>query len=127
MAFFTRVNMRVPILPIDENNSEQLTCHHRRHSSEPSTSGHNYHRQHTVKDNSNNTELINSRNENSIIHKLNRTNTSGITTTTINSTTSNTDVSKTIREVEENIDDDTNSGEPKRYEYVVDRVLGVEV
>lgn len=125
MAFFTRVNVSVPVLPTNENNTEQLTSQHRRHLSEPSTSGHSHHRVYSVRDNSSiNTELLSARMDNNISLKSIR----GNSIVTINGSSSNTDVSKTIREVDdENIADDGNNDEPKRYEYVVDRVLGVEV
>lgn len=91
MAFFTRVNLNVPVLPPEdsmcENLSSPLSIQHRRHTSEPVT-----------------TEYM--------VTKLGAQDVSNLTAqsdSVPNENTSNDDE------------------EPRRYEYVVDRVLGVEV
>ena len=107
MAFFTRVNLNVPVLPPNEpSTSSQMTNtnddlpspDHRRHASEPikSTKAHNQA----------NRKLsgpgINDRNSKILS----------------DNETTNSDSQK---------EGDEEDDEPKRYEYIVDRVLGVEV
>jgi hypothetical protein len=126
MAFFTRVNLNVPVLPPEELIFERNSVpgyDHRRYASEP------------VKTNSSRGIMIHNR----INRKCNGPSTATIIkvsapiSTSI--TTSGNRGSKILEEsteVEPPLIDsqkvlEEQEGEPKRYEYVVDRVLGVEV
>ncbi|XP_063991424.1 protein kibra isoform X2 [Diachasmimorpha longicaudata] len=112
MAFFTRVNLNVPVLPPDDQ--ESIHIQHKRHSSEPCT-GH-------ISRSITHTSAINS----TIISARIDTRESSKISTSVQVTTNGTDVNKSIRDITDDKSEETN-GEPKRYEYVVDRVLGVEV
>ncbi|XP_011503552.1 PREDICTED: protein kibra [Ceratosolen solmsi marchali] len=126
MAFFTRVNLNVPVLPADELTLERnlvLGQDHRRYASEP------------VKTSFSRSGAV----HNHVSRKI-----SGPSTTTIikvptiinTSIATNSDrSSKILRDVIKSEPQivggqkvtGEEDGEPKRYEYVVDRVLGVEV
>ncbi|XP_014232669.1 protein kibra isoform X1 [Trichogramma pretiosum] len=105
MAFFTRVNLNVPVLPPDETNNttndEMPPLDHRRYSSEPVKSTKIYN---------------NASRKSSGPAEASSDNHSKIAEDKVNQETS-TDKQPDVDE----------NGEPKRYEYVVDRVLGVEV
>lgn len=134
MAFFTRVNLNVPVLPPDESASDKNAVtgpDHRRYASEPSRTTNS---------------SANSRNASSQHNHASRkssgpaavTATSTTSTVTVTATVEKTSSTKIIRDpVDSNAvtqtgdaqktTPDEEDGEPKRYEYVVDRVLGVEV
>ena len=108
MAFFTRLSLNVPVLPPEENNSEgvPLLQSHRRHASEPSTS--------SAKSSSGTNSIS--------LAPSTRSRCASQTGGAIRKTP--TDAKP---ENEQTCEEKTNEDEPKRYEYVVDRVLGVEV
>ncbi|XP_020283351.1 protein kibra isoform X2 [Pseudomyrmex gracilis] len=143
MSFFTRVNLNVPVLPPDDLGTDSTcatTLHtHRRYASEPVISGHSI---------TNLTTRPNSVPGGNALSTLQRSDTSDQNTcvaTSINEEEiNNADKSvnaKSRSEVESNAQTSENcensetskstetngNEEPKRYEYVVDRVLGVEV
>lgn len=122
MAFFTRPINNMPSLPPEENSSERMCVpDHRRHASEPSR--------------------INPSRNPTYNHAIRKS--SGPSTSTIvevpsppqQAMTAKGDRNSKILESTASEVKDTDSqknvededGEPKRYEYVVDRVLGVEV
>ncbi|KAK0082818.1 hypothetical protein PV325_009790 [Microctonus aethiopoides] len=148
MAFFTRVNLNVPMLPPDDFNfdSSSSLIHHRRHASEPAIIGTSpsplragvYSVSKDVS--AINVALISARTEsgtttmiknnaNSVSTETNNINIKEPTTRVTNVAGGSTKVAdktnKIIDETEE--EKDETNGESKRYEYVVDRVLGVEV
>lgn len=148
MAFFTRVNLNVPMLPPDDFNfdSSSSLIHHRRHASEPAIIGSSpsplragvYSVSKDVS--AINVALISARTEsgtttmiknnaNSVSTETNNINIKEPTTRVTNVAGGSTKVAdktnKIINETEE--EKDETNGESKRYEYVVDRVLGVEV
>lgn len=134
MAFFTRINLNVPVLPPDESAVDKITLtgtDHRRYASEPSRTSSN---------------TASSRNASSQHNQASRKSSSPMVVTAT-STTSTVTVAAAIDKISSNqIERDPieinkvlqtgdpqkstteeEDGEPKRYEYVVDRVLGVEV
>lgn len=125
MAFFTRVNLNVPVLP-----NEEASCE----------SGPGYKRFDTDS-NSNKTIAQSIVLLNNASSKTNTNgHTSNVTTTTSKTSktnddrpTSDSDSNSVVRELERNEDhsqtipEGDETEEPKRYEYVIDRVLGVEV
>lgn len=133
MAFFTRVNLNVPVLPPED--SAEITVQHRRHASEPvggqaasvRTSIHGIREVSAV--NSSRTSANNAVHRSSVVGLPSSTNgpetrDSGVCT----NAAVTTDSSKQTVVLENPSDKPSDdSGEPKRYEYVVDRVLGVEV
>ena len=137
MAFFTRVNLNVPVLPPEDSleTNSVMSSDHRRYASEPSN----------VRP-CNFPSSLNQRSAQNNIKKINSISTSTTTASTCTSTnTSNgaspvepsassitEEVEKTESKNNQNNQNSENSensddSEPKRYEYVVDRVLGVEV
>ena len=124
MAFFTRVNLNVPVIPPDEamdKPSSALGHDHRRYASEPS-------------------RTTSSRSSSTHNHASRKS--SGPPTTNSEPPTSNVSVTRVLAEDQIERDpvkaeaaqpsdaqkpEDDKDGEPQRYEYVVDRVLGVEV
>lgn len=110
MAFFTRVNLNMPVLPPDDAESQ---IHHKRHSSEPSTVPQSRPITHPSAVNS---TMISARID---------TKESSKTGTSVQVTSNGTSMCQPISEITD--DKSEENGEPKRYEYVVDRVLGVEV
>ncbi|XP_050458439.1 protein kibra isoform X1 [Cataglyphis hispanica] len=147
MAFFTRVNLNVPILPPEDFGTDS-TCPaasytHRRYASEPITTTHGVINS-TMRPNSipGATTSSAARNNSSVADR----NASGIVITNVNEgeipVMKNTDKpvnakgrpessaqnSENESEVpSKSTEKNEGNGEPKRYEYVVDRVLGVEV
>lgn len=97
MAFFTRVSLNVPVLPPEESANEP---HHRRYASEPTTST---------------TKVSN----NFVSAQTKCASQPGVPQKTVSVDSKS--------EPEGSTEDKINDDEPKRYEYVVDRVLGVEV
>ncbi|KOX79441.1 Protein kibra [Melipona quadrifasciata] len=99
MAFFTRVNLNVPVLPPEDSLCENPSSpspsfiQHRRHASEPVT-----------------TEYM--------VNKLGAQGVLNLTLRSNSVPSGNASMVKT---------DENDGEEPRRYEYVVDRVLGVEV
>ncbi|XP_046624064.1 protein kibra isoform X1 [Neodiprion virginianus] len=165
MAFFTRVNLNVPVLPSEDLISENVTTlpslPHRRHMSEPASSQSVGVSKTNVYSVSNNllTNLTNNASAASSSGSAGTNNTSGAIKTNCATNKTNsvshipandsgiltaeklsqpsleTDSSNTqcqAGQTEVNVKSseeasESGSGEPKRYEYVVDRVLGVEV
>lgn len=163
MAFFTRVNLNVPVLPPEESltewavpvSSSTATILHRRHFSEPATSQsvlgagkfgvHNCSAQNCFP--SNPVSKSSSVGINSIVQSsaVSKKVTSAISNGdyTIDDTTATNNVKITLNAkgrscttvpgpesdqiIESSKSDEPSGDEPKRYEYVVDRVLGVEV
>lgn len=137
MAFFTRVNLNVPVLPPEDISSDfRSTSQHRRHASEPAISGSSsgpvtQSRVHGVtKDvSAANVALISARTDISSTCLSVSTTANGIPskepTISVTDVTCNTSDIVKISE-NEKASEETND-EPRRYEYVVDRVLGVEV
>lgn len=148
MAFFTRMNLNVPILPPEDFGTDS-TCPtasytHRRYASEPVTTTHGIINS-TMRPNSipGATASSAARNNSGIADR----NASGIVITNVNEdeipVMKNTDKPVNAKgRPESNAQNSENgesevpsksteknegNGEPKRYEYVVDRVLGVEV
>lgn len=116
MAFFTRVNLNVPILPpLDSPVDSNAPCgfppasaaQHRRHSSEP------------VANPSVSTCTTSTSTEEAAAT------TNGVLKAAEDASVNELESDRNGKE-EQNTDEN-NSGEPKRYEYTVDRVLGVEV
>ncbi|KOC61152.1 Protein kibra [Habropoda laboriosa] len=98
MAFFTRVNLNVPVLPPDDSLCENtssvspLPIQHKRHASEPVT-----------------TEF-----------RVTKLGVQGVSNSAVRS--------NSVPSGNASVSPEENDGEePRRYEYVVDRVLGVEV
>lgn len=146
MAFFTRVNLNVPVLPPEDAGSND-TCSavphmHRRHASEPVTSVHSATTNSTttrpnsvsgassaapksvvviVNANENEVAETNAKNKASVNAK-GRPTVAAVAVTESSAPSSENDESEVSKSDEKN-----GNGEPKRYEYVVDRVLGVEV
>ena len=135
MAFFTRVNLNVPVLPPEDSSSGELSVHHRRHASEPAGGQAASQRAsiHSIR------EIATSvlpRPATNAVHRSNVVNTSTLTNgpetrdtavcTNSATTMENAKQQTTNHESASDKPVDDN-GEPKRYEYVVDRVLGVEV
>lgn len=127
MAFFTRVNLNVPVLPPDESNPENslnTIPEHKKSGVETNCQNHN---SNPTRPNN----LPNSLNHRPSAHVIRKMASVG-TSTTLSNGSSPTEPTATVpEETEEEAaleaqksDDDS---EPKRYEYVVDRVLGVEV
>lgn len=173
MAFFTRVNLNVPVLPSEELMAENVTTvqllPHRRHMSEPASTQSVSVSKTNVYSVSNNllpnaTNIANAVTSTTITNSFaNKTNSDSSTkgnsavsatncaTTKINGENQNSidsDVTMTVNlgqssldkdnkqcqavqteddDKKESDDSESGGGEPKRYEYVVDRVLGVEV
>ncbi|XP_074111346.1 WW and C2 domain containing protein kibra isoform X1 [Cotesia typhae] len=141
MAFFTRVNLSVPVLPPDDSNSELSTIQYRRHTSDLANSG-DFSSQSQIganellKENAAiNTALINARTNSSIMKSNNKilvSSSNGMyeekpvdTHLAVNSTQVIEKSDKLIEGAEsDKTSENTNS---QRYEYVVDRILGVEV
>jgi len=142
MAFFTRVNLNVPVLPPEDVGSNgtcpAISHTHRRYASEPVTSVHSAIMNSTMRPNSvsgassavksgvvvdrsvvnvneNEVAEINTKNKASV-------NAKGRPTVESSAPSSENGESEVPKSSEKN-----GNGEPKRYEYVVDRVLGVEV
>ncbi|KAJ8679667.1 hypothetical protein QAD02_015454 [Eretmocerus hayati] len=118
MAFFTRVNLNVPVLPPDEHSSTEKTSNlvpdHRRHASEPSRTS------------------SSSRNPTQSNQVARKTSSASTGTTIQISSDGSSEIIKDhstdeAESTEAKKNEDGEDGEPKRYEYVVDRVLGVEV
>lgn len=136
MAFFTRVNLNVPVLPPEDLATDD-TCPaashtHRRYLSEPVTSVHGVAGSTTrpngipggsttfvVKNSGTATE----RNTNAIARNIEDEATAESGTQNTESDTSGA----SNKPVEKSGEKNGGNEEPKRYEYVVDRVLGVEV
>ena len=162
MAFFTRVNLNVPVLPTEESLTEWAvpvsssgpTILHRRHVSEPTNSQsilgagkfgvHHCSAQNCLPCNpssGSSSARTNSVSQNSAVSKKvtsviinGETTTDTTATNNVNITLNAKDRScATVPEPEsDQINESSKSNEasgeePKRYEYVVDRVLGVEV
>lgn len=155
MAFFTRVNSNVPVLPPEDLGADSNVCStathtHRRYASEPVTtiSAHNnYVANSTTRPNS---VPSGSSASSSTSKSGSVTMDRNVTTITISASVDEdivaaTNINKSVNtkgRPESSPPGSTNSegntaksteksnngnGEPKRYEYVVDRVLGVEV
>lgn len=151
MAFFTRVNLNVPVLPPEEFGAEGSTCSatshtHRKYASEPVTSAHGFTNSSTTRSNSvpggsalpisksgggvvdrnivvviaNEDEAALSNADSKSVNAKGRP--AAETTGARSSTAENGEREALPKSAEKN-----GNGEPKRYEYVVDRVLGVEV
>lgn len=145
MAFFTRVNLNVPVLPPEELGTEgtSVASHtHRKYASEPVTSAHGFINSSSTRPNNGGNALPATK---SGIADRNATNVAATITDEDEITLSNAD-SKSVntngrpaaemstrssengeRESLPKSAEKNGNGEPKRYEYVVDRVLGVEV
>lgn len=144
MAFFTRVNLSVPVLPPDDTNSELSTIQYRRHISDLANSG-DFSVQSQIgaskilKENAAiNTALINARTNSSMIKSNNaRTLVSAsnglheeknaVTNLASGSSKVVDKSNKLLEETENDKSSEDTDSNSKRYEYVVDRVLGVEV
>ncbi|XP_034952676.1 protein kibra [Chelonus insularis] len=148
MAFFTRVNLNVPVLPPDEIVIPEYlsVAHHKRHTSESSVSSYTsqirlglpYDAQ---KDNSAiNIALISARTHSGLTENtcgvsiLGTTNCvhekeslTSVSSVDIQETNDKKALSNLVKEVKSGNNSEDGNTEPKRYEYVVDRVLGVEV
>jgi protein KIBRA len=143
MAFFTRVNLNVPVLPPEDLGIDGTcpTVSHRRYLSEPISSVHGVVNS-TTRPNSvpggSTTFAVKSsgatadQNTNAIVRSIEdeTTNTNDKLTkdwSVAESNAKNTenDASETLKKSVEKSGE--KNEEPKRYEYVVDRVLGVEV
>ncbi|XP_067204662.1 protein kibra isoform X2 [Linepithema humile] len=141
MAFFTRVNLNVPVLPPEDVGSNG-TCSavphmHRRYASEPVTSVHSAITNSTTRPNSvsgassaakSGVVVTVNANENEVAETNAKNkasvNAKGRPTAAAESSAPSSENGES--EVPKSSDKNGN-GEPKRYEYVVDRVLGVEV
>lgn len=126
MAFFTRVNLNVPILPpMDSPVDSNAPCgfppapaaQHRRHSSEPAAN-----------------PSVSTSTSVATCTSSTSTDEAAATTNGVLKAADKAANGASVHELEsdrngkdEETPDDNNSGEPKRYEYIVDRVLGVEV
>ncbi|XP_058798936.1 protein kibra [Phymastichus coffea] len=120
MAFFTRVNLNVPVLPPDELMTEKTSVpnhEHRRHVSEPS-------------------RITSSKANSTHNHASRKSSVSSTSTSTETASTSSSSGDRNSKILIENESEaqivgckseEDEGGEPKRYEYVVDRNLGVEV
>lgn len=147
MAFFTRVNLNVPVLPPEDLGTEN-TCSavsHRRHASEPVYSEYATTRTGTHSVNSTTRpNSVPSGGTSTVKISVTDRNTSDVTSNisadipvissnkSMNTkgrlTESNAQNSENCEgEVTESSSEKNGNEEPKRYEYVVDRVLGVEV
>lgn len=151
MAFFTRVNSNVPVLPPDDlgNDACLITVQahtHRRYASEPvTTSGQSsYVANLTTEPSSISNEIYVSssaskhsdtmldQNASTVISAS--TDDDTVTPTNVNNMSANAkgrpiELSAPVSETDKDEIPESNekNGEPKRYKYVVDRVLGVEV
>ncbi|XP_014207758.1 protein kibra isoform X2 [Copidosoma floridanum] len=137
MAFFTRVNLNIPVLPPDEPPMDKLSPlnhDHRRYASEPcrttskstSTSTHN----HASKKSSGGTSstTMTTTTSNTTIITINSASTgAGDRNSKVLGDTVITENDVQSKDAGQKTEEDDEEGEPKRYEYVVDRVLGVEV
>ncbi|XP_033333541.2 WW and C2 domain containing protein kibra isoform X2 [Megalopta genalis] len=147
MAFFTRVSLNVPVLPPEDSTCENAlrpslpSSHHKRHASEPVTSETLV----TKVDAQSISNLVSrpntvpSGNVTAVRVDVSATNNESIvlnsaedsTNKTINSkgrpVASKIQCTKNGQTESPNSPEQNDSKEPRRYEYVVDRVLGVEV
>lgn len=143
MAFFTRVNLNVPVLPPEEVGTCPAAPHmHRRYASEPVTSIHSAITNSTTRPNSvsdassaaksgvvaDRSVVTVNANENEIAE------TNAKNKASVNAKGRPTAAAESSAPSSENGENEVpksseknGNGEPKRYEYVVDRVLGVEV
>lgn len=148
MAFFTRVNLTVPVLPPEDVGTDGTSCPapsshaHRRHSSEPVTSVHGVAGS-TTRPNSvpgasvtfaaRNGGAVTDRSTDAIVKSVEDGTTTAsnasdkLTTNTTENETSEARGQTKDKSAAEKPDEKNGNEEPKRYEYVVDRVLGVEV
>ena len=163
MAFFTRVNLNVPVLPPEDSMTESVvsvsssasTILHRRHVSEPANvqsilDGGKFGVHHSSAQNclplspingSSNARTNSVTQTSAVIKNVGSTIINGESATNITAETKNVNITVSLRDrscttvpeseseqMNENPKSDEASGEePKRYEYVVDRILGVEV
>ena len=147
MAFFTRVNLNVPVLPPEELGAESIcssTSHtHRKYASEPVTSA--FINSTTTRSNnisggsalpvtkSNSVTDRSATNVVAVIVNADEVALSNVDSKSVNAKgrpaveTEARSSENGEREVLPKSTEKNGNGEPKRYEYVVDRVLGVEV
>ncbi|XP_017794645.1 PREDICTED: protein kibra [Habropoda laboriosa] len=149
MAFFTRVNLNVPVLPPDDSLCENtssvspLPIQHKRHASEPVTTEFRVTKL-GVQGVSNSAVRSNSvPSGNASVVRTDATNNTIMVTNVAEDVPANSTNNKSVntkgRPLEANAYQENGQGEslkspeendgeePRRYEYVVDRVLGVEV
>jgi len=147
MAFFTRVNLNVPVLPpeelVTEGTCSATSSHtHKKYASEPVTSVYGFMNSSTTRPNVPSESVLPAttsggvadRNAANIIMIANEdevalsnvdsksVNAKGRSVETGARSSENGETEALSKSAEKN-----GNGEPKRYEYVVDRVLGVEV
>ncbi|XP_066594079.1 protein kibra [Prorops nasuta] len=144
MAFFTRVNLNVPVLPPEDVSTENVTAalmplpQHRRHASEPATCDSGSSKlggQETSSDSSSRSNSVSTGSALVVVKCTNSTQSfneilPNCNKKSVNSKGRPNELS--VRSTENGQEvakpkEENGNGEPKRYEYVVDRVLGVEV
>ncbi|CAK9821275.1 Protein kibra [Anthophora retusa] len=151
MAFFTRVNLNVPVLPPDDSLCENassvspLSIQHKRHASEPVTTEFRVTKlgAQGVSNSAVRSNSVPSGNASVVKTDGAATNNTTIVTNVAEDVSANSTNNKSVntkgRPLEANAyqengqgeslksPEDNDGEEPRRYEYVVDRVLGVEV
>lgn len=145
MAFFTRVNLNVPVLPPDDSaqdDSPAPSHDHRRYASEPSRPSSNSNSNSSSRGNGVQQPAANhtptaaaaatsvrktaDRNSKILRDSQDTGSATGATVVVVDGTANSNSVLVTAAAAAGTAAEDED-GEPKRYEYVVDRVLGVEV
>ncbi|XP_036141940.1 protein kibra [Monomorium pharaonis] len=148
MAFFTRVNVNIPVLSPEELGTEGAAAAlhtHKKHASEPVASAHGFVNSSSTRPNNVSIGSTLSVTKSNDITDRNATNVAATTINEAEVALSNADnksmnakgrpAAETSTRSSENGEreplpksaEKNGNGEPKRYEYVVDRVLGVEV